>query len=180
MEDKTRRVVYGGLFTALSIILARLSISIPVAGIRGLVISPGAIPVIVAGFMYGPLTGAIVGGVGDIIGFVINPTGPYFPGFTISGALSGALPVMIRRVLVRRTKKDSFITLAVSIGVSRVVVTLLNTLWLHILFGRGLLALLPTRIASLIFTIPFLSLVIYIIEKALAKAGYPIQESRLR
>lgn len=176
MQDRTRTVVYGGLFTALSVILARFAIAFPVAGIRGLVISPGAIPVILSGLLYGPLTGALVGGIGDIVGFVLHPTGPYFPGFTISNALSGALPVLIRRKLKKHTKLNKFMTLAISIGISRVVVTGLNTLWLHMLFDRGFLVLLPTRITSLIVTIPAFTLVIYIIEKTLARAGYRIDD----
>lgn len=39
--------------------------------------------------MFGPVMGFVCGGLGDLIQFVIKPTGAYFPGWTISAALAG-------------------------------------------------------------------------------------------
>ena len=41
------------------------------------------------GYMFGPVMGFVCGGLGDLIQFVIKPTGPYFPGWTLSAALAG-------------------------------------------------------------------------------------------
>ena len=41
------------------------------------------------GYMFGPVMGFVCGGLGDLIQFVIKPTGAYFPGWTISAALAG-------------------------------------------------------------------------------------------
>ncbi len=46
---------------------------------------------VVIGAMFGPVMGFVCGGVGDIIQFVIKPTGPYFIGWTISASLAGLL-----------------------------------------------------------------------------------------
>ena len=43
------------------------------------------IPVAVAGMLFGPGVGGAVGALSDILGYVVRPTGPYFPGFTITG-----------------------------------------------------------------------------------------------
>lgn len=46
---------------------------------------------VVIGCMFGPVMGLVCGGIGDIIQYVIKPTGPYFIGWTISAALAGLL-----------------------------------------------------------------------------------------
>lgn len=85
---KVKTIVSIALLVALSIILTRFfSISMPT-----LRIGFGEIPIMLAGMFFGPIAGAITGSLADFIGFMINPLGPsYFPGFTISAALRGAL-----------------------------------------------------------------------------------------
>lgn len=43
------------------------------------------------GVLYGPVVGLVCGGIGDIVQFVIKPTGPYFFGFTLNAALAGLI-----------------------------------------------------------------------------------------
>lgn len=43
------------------------------------------------GMLFGPAVGGLCGGLSDIINYIIKPTGPFFPGFTISGILVGIL-----------------------------------------------------------------------------------------
>ena len=53
-------------------------------------LSAAFIPIAVGGAMFGPVPAALIGALGDVISFVIAPTGGgYFPGFTISGLLTG-------------------------------------------------------------------------------------------
>lgn len=46
---------------------------------------------VIIGVTLGPVMGFVCGGVGDIVQFVIKPTGPFFPGWTISAALAGLI-----------------------------------------------------------------------------------------
>mgnify|MGYP002524265628 FL=1 len=48
------------------------------------------LPNVIIDFLYGPVVGGIFGGVMDIVKYIMNPTGPFFPGFTIS-AIVGAV-----------------------------------------------------------------------------------------
>ena len=41
-----------------------------------------------AGQMFGPAVGLMIGALSDLGGFLIRPTGPFFPGFTISAAIT--------------------------------------------------------------------------------------------
>lgn len=100
-----KTVVSISLMVALSIILTRFfSISTPT-----LRIGFGDIPVMLSGMFLGPVAGAITGLLADLIGFAINPLGPiYFPGFTISAALRGALFGWIFMYVRNRKSKLNF------------------------------------------------------------------------
>ena len=53
------------------------------------------LPIACTGMLFGPAVGGIVGGLSDILGFIVKPTGPYFPGFTITAArISRGLPLL--------------------------------------------------------------------------------------
>jgi hypothetical protein len=43
----------------------------------------------VTGYLFGPVVGFVSGAVCDFLAFVIQPMGPYFPGWTINTALTG-------------------------------------------------------------------------------------------
>ncbi len=47
------------------------------------------IPLIIASVFLGPVYGALVGGIGDVLSSLIIPIGPYFPGFTIVSVIKG-------------------------------------------------------------------------------------------
>lgn len=54
-----------------------------------------AFPIILSGFVLGPRAGFWVGAISDIFGWVLFPSGPYFPGFTLTQGLTGYLPAKI-------------------------------------------------------------------------------------
>lgn len=49
------------------------------------------LPVAVAGTLFGPLPALLVGALGDVLAFILAPSGAYIPGFTVSAALSGLI-----------------------------------------------------------------------------------------
>lgn len=92
----TRTVVNVGLFTAISVVLKLLfEVYIPLAGFSSLRINFTTVPIVMSGMIFGPVAGLVTGALSDILCFIIKPAGPYFPGFTISSALSGWIPGMI-------------------------------------------------------------------------------------
>ncbi len=85
--NNTRRTIYLGLFIGITIILTRyLNIHITFLTFNGF-------PIILSGIIFGPLSGAIVGAMSDILGYMLNSFGkPYHPGFTLTAALTGFIP----------------------------------------------------------------------------------------
>lgn len=135
----TRVIVVSGLLVALHIVLSRF-LSINAWNIK---IGFAFVPVFVAAWLYGPVPAALVGGLGDFLGAVLFPIGPYFPGFTLSCALTG----VIFGILLHKEQTLPRIVGAVVLnqfGVS----LLLTTLWISILYGSPYEVLLATRVVQ--------------------------------
>ena len=119
-----------------------------------------------AGMMFGPVVGSLIGGLADVLKYLVNPTGPFFPGFTISGFLGGLIygivlykkPLSIKRVIVANTLVTVFVNL------------LLNTYWLTLLYGNAFMALFPARILKQLVMLPIEVILFYAVARVLAKA----------
>lgn len=136
-----RAITFCGLMAALAIVLNYVA-SIDLGPYIRITFS--GIPNQIVAYLFGPAVGCLFGGLLDILKFIIKPTGAFFPGFTISAALGGAVygmllyrrPVRLWRVFLSQL----IIKVFINVG--------LNTLWLKMLYGKGFFALLPGRIAS--------------------------------
>ncbi len=119
-----------------------------------------------AGMMFGPVVGSIVGGTADILKFIVNPTGPYFPGFTISGICGGLIygcvlykkPLQLWRIILA----NGLVTLLVNLG--------LNTYWVSLLYGNAYMVLLPARMMKQLLMLPIEVVIFYFVAKVLARA----------
>ena len=82
---RTQTLTTVGLFLAIQMVLSsygviQLNDSLKIS-LAHLALAPTAM-------LFGPVAAALQGALSDILGFLLKPTGPYFPGFTISAALS--------------------------------------------------------------------------------------------
>lgn len=147
-------IVTVALLIALDVILTRF-LSIQTQFLR---IGFGFLPVAIAGVAYGPFWGAVTGAVGDILGMVIYPPAEYFPGFTLTALLTG----MIFGFLLHRKASVPRILIASAI-VCVFCNLILDTLWLHIMYGNGFLVLLPARAVKCLLNIPIYTVLIKIL-----------------
>lgn len=86
-QKRVRFLVCIAMLSAMQVVLSRfLSIQTAVAKIGF-----GFVPVMFAGVLYGVGGGALVGALSDLVGAILFPTGSYFPGYTLTAALSGAV-----------------------------------------------------------------------------------------
>jgi len=136
---KTKVIVFMSILTALNVLLTHVVPLIKTDFVR---ISFGFIPLSIGSMLFGPVIGGIGGAVSDLMGMAVAPNGPYFPGFTLSAFLSGAIYGLF---LYRKPKSLARVSLAV-LCVTIFVNLGLNTLWLTILQGKGFLAILPARV----------------------------------
>ncbi len=227
-KTRTRKLVVCGLLLALSVVLKIVfEVYIPIGGLPTLRINLTALPIFLSGILAGPVFGFAVGALSDILCFLIKPSGPYFPGFTIVSALTGLLPGLIfafkdkikirfqwfnliiavvfvivifasgvfgvgasgvtyegkpvatlfvvlmivllvgfaafpflyQRFSKNKDAKDDLVFFTVT--VTQIICSIiLNTWFLTIMYGQAASVLLPARIITNIFLIPFYSLIL--------------------
>ncbi|MBR5782615.1 MAG: folate family ECF transporter S component [Clostridia bacterium] len=83
-----RTLTIGGLLIALYVLLGTFVHFYPSDSIK---ISFEFIILAAAGFLCGPVMAMLVGGVGDILAWLVHPHGALIPGITIATALAGML-----------------------------------------------------------------------------------------
>lgn len=156
-----RNLAVVGLLIAIKLILELFSIQLtPFLKISFGFLASGAI-----GLLFGPIVGAMSGGLSDIINYVAHPTGPFFIGFTLSAMITGALYGIVLYKKEVTIKRCIIIEVIVMIFIN----VLLNTFFLNMLYGKAFFAILPARIIKSIIAIPInvimLQFVLKIVEK---------------
>ena len=159
----TRTLTLAAMLTAIGIVLGFLKVPIN----QFIEIRFGALPLAMAGNILGPGVAAIVGALVDIGGFIVKPTGPYFPGFTISGIVGGII-----FGLILYNKKATLPRLLVAHTVYTIIVCVfMNGFWLNMLYLKsGYWAVVVSRLPKQIIMIPIMAIIQYALSQSFAKA----------
>lgn len=88
-------LVASALFVAISVILAQFRFYIPLFGFPSVRFSISEVPIFLAGSLFGPVYGAMVGFASDIISFMLTSSGAYHFGFTLNAILVGFIPGIV-------------------------------------------------------------------------------------
>ena len=150
---------------SLAAVLAALNLAInqftiPVSGY--LEISFDFLVSVATGFLCGPWVAALSGVATDLLGYVLRPNGPYFPGFTLSAMLAGILyglwyyqrPVRLWRVVSCKLMATVLFNF------------LLTPLWLHVMYGQAFVVLSSLRIVKNIIKFPVDVVLLMLVLKA--------------
>lgn len=165
MKMSTKRITYMAMFVVLNIILTRIaSIRIAFGSVEAIRIGFGGFPVILAGITMGPAAGGIAGAVGDLVGYWINPMGPYMPHFTLTAALTGMIPGFMIRLF--NSKQPTIWQLAIAIATGQIITSvLLVPYFLYKLFGIPLVYKIVTSCIVQAFNIPIYTIFARLIMK---------------
>lgn len=132
----TQRIVILALMVAANVVLSRfLSISL-----WNLKIGFAFLPVVLTAILYGPVAGGLVGALGDFVGATLFPIAAYFPGFTVTAFLVGA----IYGIFLHKKQDLKGILLAVLLT-ELIGSLLLNSFWISLMFGAPFVSLLAPR-----------------------------------
>jgi ECF transporter S component (folate family) len=118
-------------------------------------------------YLFGPVVGAVYGGVLDLVKFVAKPTGAFFPGFTLNAILGG---VLYGSILYRRPLSLGRV-LAANLAVAVICNICLNTLFLSIMSGKAIIVLLPVRALKNLIMWPVDSFIFLIIARTMENVG---------
>ncbi|MDR1017121.1 MAG: folate family ECF transporter S component [Lachnospiraceae bacterium] len=126
------------------------------------------IAVELSSMFFGPTSGMIVGGLGDLLKYIIKPTGPFFPGFTISAIAGGLIyglilykkPVTLKRIALANGLNCFFVNMV------------LNTVWLAMLYNQAYIAMVPARFLKQIIMYPIEVIMFFVVYKVLYKSKF--------
>jgi len=154
MKITTRKMAYMAMLVVLNIVLTRIaSIRIAIGNVEATRIGFGGFPVILAGIAMGPAAGGLVGAMGDIIGYWINPMGAYMPHFTMTAALTGVIPGLVIKLF--RTETPNFWQLFIAIALGQLITSvLLVPYFLYKLFGIPFTYKVVSALITQSFNIP--------------------------
>ncbi|MDP4108919.1 MAG: folate family ECF transporter S component [Bacillota bacterium] len=101
--------------------------------------------------VYGPVVALIYGVAADLVGFLIHPTGAFFPGYTLSTMLSAFIFALFfyksRITVIKVFFAKLTVNLLINVG--------LGALWSSILFGKGYYYFLAKSIVKNVLMLPF-------------------------
>jgi ECF transporter S component (folate family) len=145
-HSKITKLVVISFMSTLEVLLTRIFAIFMPTSLR---LSLGFLPVAMTAILYGPWWAGVSYALGDIIGMLIFPMGPYFPGFTLTAFLTGMTfglvlygkPVTFKRTLVASLIVVVFCNL------------ILDTFWLYLLFDQAVIAMLPLRLVKSVLTL---------------------------
>ena len=135
----TKKLTVMALLIALEIILSRF-LSLSAWNTK---IGFSFVPIVIAAILLGPVYAGIVGALADFVGAILFPIGAYFPGFTLTAFLMGAVFGLFLY------KKQSLPRILGAVAVNQFVLSLLvNTFWISVLYGSPYGPLLVTRLVQ--------------------------------
>ena len=142
----TRTLTCCALLAALGVVLARLIIPMPNEFTR---FSIEAVPTVLAGILFGPVAGALVGFVADFVGCLFSGYG-FNPLFCVPPILYGLCGGFFRGFLA---KKVSFPRLLLTLAPAIFLGSVLYQSWsLGLVSGNGFLFYLTTRSVQFVVT----------------------------
>lgn len=158
----TKTLTIMSLLIALEIVLSRfLSFSA-----WNMKIGFSFVPVVIAAILLGPLQAGLVGALSDFIGAILFPIGAYFPGFTLTTFLTGAVFGLFLH------KQQDLKRILTAVLVNQFVLSLfLNTLWISVLYGTPYVPLLATRVVQCLILTEVQLICIQAISKILKRYG---------
>lgn len=160
--SKNKKIILSSMLLAVLIIFSRfVSIKTDI-----LIISLSFIPIMMSAMWLGYKYSMLIASLGDLIGAILFPFGPYFPGFTLSAAISGIIyGILLYNKGTQLGNKKLLIRLIISsILVLFGVNIFITSFWIHILYGKAYVVIMAGRIITQIVMFPVQVITIYAIE----------------
>ena len=161
---RVHELTWMALLIAFQIVLSKLSIGNNVLRIGFSFIAAGLI-----GYYFGPYKAAIAGGIADVIQATVFATaGAYFPGFTLSAVLAGAVYgfFLHKRKI---TLLNVFIPVLLITGI---INTFLDTWWITIMYHLNYNAMLLARLPKQAFALVYQTGILYFILKWVSNSRF--------
>lgn len=168
--SRNKKIILAAICLAMLIVLSRfLSIKTPI-----MKISFAFVPTMLCATYLGWKWSVLINILGDLIGALLFPTGPYFIGYTITTAVAGLIygVLLYKSTPVIISEHKFVIKVTVAVILVAVIVNMgLNTLCMSITMSKAFLPLFWARIFKQVIIIPIHIVVFLLIEKSLQKVA---------
>ena len=161
-SKKLRTLVFSALMIAACSALGRIP-SIQVTD--GVKIGWGFLARATCALVGGPINALLFGLAEDTINYILTPTGPYFPGY----ALTTMIGTMVYALFLYRTKVTIWRIFLAKLC-NNVINVLLGSLWSAILYSKGYLYYVSTRIVTNSIMLPIQTVMLTVLFAALIPA----------
>ncbi len=135
-----RRLIFAALICALCVVIGALYITVG----DNLRVKFTFFVMAMGSAVYGPIMGLLVGGVSDVIGYLLFPSGAFFPGYTLSSMLGG----LVYGLFLYRKKITVLRIFGAKFLVNYFINVFLGSLWSQMLFGKGYLYYLTVSLVK--------------------------------
>lgn len=109
-----RRITISAVFLSISLVLkTAFSFYIPMFGQNGINVGISGIFSIMPSILFGPVYGAVVSGLSDILGYLLKPMGAYLPLMTLAVAAGGYIRGALWAVLRNKDSRKMRIAVAI-------------------------------------------------------------------
>ena len=126
MRKTTLKLVISAMLIAFDVIFTRL-LAVNVLWAK---LGFGFTAVVLSAMLYGPASAGATAAIGDIVGSLLFPTGAYFPGFTVTAAITG----VVYGLYLHKERPNFVRSLLASLTNSLLVTMLLNTMMIILIF----------------------------------------------
>lgn len=180
----TRNLVICAMMAALAIVLSYTTSFYITPTIK---IGFSGLPNRLVDFMFGPVVGAIFGGVLDVVKFLIKPDGGFFFGYTLTAIVGGFIyglfyyrleikkPLNIDPETETRTmlfwawvkvNAKTILLIFIANALVKIICNIgMNTLWTSMMNGKAWLALIPSRLVKNLIQIPVDTILHFVLLK---------------
>lgn len=129
-----RRITLSAALLSVAVVVKTVfSFYVPLFGQNGMRIDISGIFSMMPAILFGPLYGATVSALSDILGFLFKPTGAYLPFMTLAVAAGGAL----RGLLWRALRNKSSAKMRAAVAIFSIIILLLGVLNIVFLAADG-------------------------------------------
>ncbi len=138
-EAATKNLAIIALLIALNVVLSRF-LSVNTTSLK---IGFTFLTVMMAAYFFGAIGSMTVAGVADVIGALLFPVGPFFPGFTLTAVLTGLCYGLLMNKNITLVKISVAVLLSQFLGSG-----IVNTFWISYMYHSDFKTVLVTRLIT--------------------------------
>jgi len=145
------RLTLTAVLIAMSIVVRMIgSVMLPLFGSNTVRLTFEGIFTSLPGLLFGPLFGGVAYGVCDVLGLIVNPSGPWIPLITLANVALGVIQALTFKALKKIPERKGylFLKLLLSLIIGGIIISVANSFIIFYVYSpaKGLIALIVARL----------------------------------